>query len=582
VVNFDRSSSSLGLAVTRGSFALIASCLVTLPLTATAQEQLSLDEYFKGTGLEGQLNLQAADFEPLNATTPGSVAPGTAGTLSAPVSRSSFGFPPNANLSASATNTWPPASGVGVGGQPTPTSSLLPLSQPIGTPQFGFQQTLAAQPSPFGASTSNPAAYERSQLDPLTGLPLHMTSLGMGLGVSPAAANSGFGAGPITPGMLAGGLSQTSYAAPPSANWNAANQAPLARSDWSAFPTQQQPLSNGGVAQIGHTGPIVFAGAIEPLLPGETITNAALPTSVPLPEQVASRDLGLPELQDFGELSTEWLKELRAPSYDRTMDDLCVSRKGYVVLEHWGWHAASVAGRRDLLGITSVQGTFTLSFPQLVEGFTVRPQFGFHYLAGPQRTDVPTRLFDVMVEAGWMQEVWERTHLRVAGTAGLYTDFDQGNLTDGVRVLGVALGTYEVNEDLQLVLGAAIINLANRHVLPIAGVVYHPNDDVRLELMFPEGKLAQRIDPGRDHERWVYISGSFFGRTWNVARAGGGTDDLTYSDWRVGLGVESHLQTRAVWYLEVGASLGRQLEYESHVGDYDPDTTGYLRGGFYY
>lgn len=568
--------------MTRGSFALIASCLVTLPLTATAQEQLSLDEYFKGTGLEGQLNLQAADFEPLNAPVSGAVAPGISGALPGSTSRGNVGFGPPANLGTSSLSTMPATPGWGMPGQPASASSLPLPSAPIGTPQFGFRQPFAAQPSPLGSSSSNPANYDRSQLDPLTGLPLHMTSLGMGLGASHSAANSGLGAGPITPGMLAGGLSQTSYMAPPTMTWNVSNQAPSARSDWSAFPTQQPSLGNGGATQIGHTGPIVFAGAIEPLLPGETITNAALPTSVPLPEQVASRDTGLPDLQDFGELSTEWLKELQAQPHDRTMDDLCVSRKGYVVLEHWGWHAASVAGRRDLLGITSVQGTFTLSFPQLIEGFTVRPQFGFHYLAGPQRTDVPTRLFDVMVEAGWMQEVWERTHLRVAGTAGLYTDFDQGNLTEGVRVSGVALGTYEVNEDLQLVLGAAVINLANRRVLPIAGVVYHPHDDLRLELMFPEGKLAQRIDPGRDFERWVYLSGSFFGRTWNVARAGGGTDDLTYSDWRVGLGIESHLQTRAVWYLEVGASLGRQLEYESHVGDYDPDTTGYLRGGFYY
>ena len=303
----------------------------------------------------------------------------------------------------------------------------------------------------------------------------------------------------------------------------------------------------------------------------------------PLPEEISlPLNRETTELHDFGEVTPDLLDNLQQESRDQALEDLCVSRRGYVVLEHWGYHAAALAGRRDLLGITTVQGNFTVSFPQLVDGLTVRPQFGFHELSGPLTTDLPSQLFDVMVEGGWTQSLSDRVAVRVAGTVGLYTDFDQSHLSDAVRVSGLALGTFELNEDLQLALGAAYVNLANRKVLPIAGVVITPNDDVRLELLYPEGKVAWRVNPGRDHERWMYVSGSFFGRTWNINRSSGVNDDVTYSDWRVGFGIESHLQTRAVWYLEVGAALGRKLEYESHVGDYDPGTTGFLRGGFYY
>lgn len=529
----------------RGLFALIASCCMTLPLTATAQEQLSLDEYFKGTGLEGQINAQASDFQPINAPVPA-------------VQQSNF-VPPG----LSPRNPLPAA--------PMTNLSNRPVYQ-APAPSVGTGMPLNP-PGPLSSSTLVPSGMGRSQIDPLTGLPLEMTHFG--LGKSPRDM------GMFAPPTLDGSLGNQLLPPVPSSSWNGPTPA-IPQQNWAAFPTQQQQFNQSGIAQVGHTGPIVFAGGIEPLAPGETINAGGLPTNVPLPDQVALNEPLLPALQDFGDLSQNLLEGMKTEPYDRSMDDLCISRKGYVVLEHWGWHAAALAGRRNSFGMTNVQASFTLSFPQLVDGFMVRPQFGWHQLSGPSKTDMPAQVFDVMVEGSWRQQITDRAFVRVAGTAGLYTDFDQSNLTDGVRVSGMALGTYEVNDDLQLVLGAAVINLQNRRVLPIAGVVYHPNDDIRMELMFPEGRIAQRIDPGRDYDRWIYVSGAFFGRTWNVARSSGATENVTYSDWRVGLGIESHMQTRAVWYVELGASLGRELEYESHLGDYNPAATGYLRGGIYY
>ncbi len=560
---------------------------MTLPLNATAQEQLSLDEYFKGTGLEGQINAKASDFEPLNAPVP--AAPGIG-----PAARPGSLPPLNSNGSIPGIPTaspyqqsprFNPGQRPFVPSMPLGQNASLSANQSLGTNQ---PMSLSG---PLSSNSLGSGRYDRSQIDPLTGLPLHMTTLGpgpsgginSGLNAAPNMGAADFNSGLLPAGLFSSGIGQSaSVPQPTRSSWNGPAPGMQPRQEWAGFPTQQQPIGQSGVVQVGHTGPILFAGNIEPLAPGEVVNAGGLPTSVPLPDQVASRDSLLPELQDFGDLTTNLLEGMKGEPYDRSMEDLCISRKGYVVLEHWGWHATALAGRRNSLGMTNVQASFTLSFPQLVDGLTVRPQFGWHQLSGPSRTDMPGQVFDVMVEGAWRQRVTDRAYIRVAGTAGLYTDFDQSGLTDGVRVSGMALGTYEVSDALQLVLGAAVINLENRRVLPIAGVVFHPDDDLRMELMFPEGRIARRIDPGRDYDRWIYVAGSFFGRTWNIARSSGVTENVTYSDWRVGLGIESHLQTRAVWYLELGASLGRELEYESHVGDYDPSTTGYLRGGIYY
>lgn len=481
---------------------------------AKAQDYFSLDDYFRGTGLEGQIRDGQSAPVTANASAPAPVIPN--------------------NISA------PPR---------TPQYQALPAQSPVPL-------------SPFSSGGPVPTTPFSNVV-----LPVNQPTLQVGLTPfsMPSAATSGAMGRPASPAL------------PPPANW-------------SSFP-QQQPIPANRPANTlgGHTplGPIILDGRIEPLDSLSTSPAAVtlanhgsdLDGAESSPMQAGHEE---PILTDYGELRADWLKELQNSSDDRYLDDLCISRKGYVVLEHWGYHAAGVAGRGDLLGISTAQASFTLSFPQLIDGFTIRPQVGFHALSGPRRVDMPGNMMDVMVEGGWRQQIGSRAHLRLAATVGSYTDFNQSNLSDSVRVSGLAIGSYEASEDLQYVLGAAYINLHDYPVLPVAGVVYHPHDNLRMDLIFPESKISWRVDPGRDHERWVYFSSSFFGRTWHVQRRSKPSEDVTYSDWRLGLGMESHLQTRAVWYLELGAALGRRLDYESVLDGYSPGPTGYLRGGFYY
>ncbi len=487
---------------------------------ATAQEQLSLDEYFRGTGIE--LNAATRDVAQ-----------------------------PMPQLPAS-----PPAPTANTFARPAPTLPLRPL--PPAQPQR--------------------AKVDLSQIDPLTGLPNHLTSRGA---ASPSFSDNGRDAVPFPDAVLraSGTVGVPALGAPPAPTMT----------PWPNVMTPPQAFIPPPAVRVAQ-GPIILEGRIEPLdmslvppLPSSVdrlATNEFEGVYAPPPREVAER------VEDFQIASSQghdpdWIGEITNPPNDRCMNDLCISRKGFVALDHWGWHASALAGRRDSLGITSASGNMTVGFPKL-ENLTVRPSFGFHALSGPQRTDLPGVLHDLQIEAGWRQQLHERLSLRVAATTGLYSDFDQSSLSGAVRVSGLALLAFEATEDLQLVLGAAYLNLETRSALPIVGVVYHPDDDTRLELLFPEAKLARRISQTDACDRWAYLGTQFFGRTWHIGRSSGLEEDVTYTDWRLSLGLETKLVNHLAWYVEVGAAFNRELTYESHIGDYDPDTTGFLRGGIYY
>ena len=526
--------------------ALLACLSLTLLAHAfhvSAQEQLSLDEYFRGTGID------------LNA---------------APRSVDQPIMPP-----------------------PTSPSRLLPAppASTLARPAESFPTR--SQPQPQPQPQPQRPKLDLSQIDPLTGLPRHMTSLGMAPTSTTSAAlpETSFAA-PFTTGTsrrpvsLGDPFLRTSgaIAAPPVV----ASPTP-AISPWPTLITAPQAFVPPPAVRVAQ-GPIILEGRIEPIdvsvvppLPNSIdrfASNGFVDVTAPEPREIFGHEHDRP-VATAAERDPDWISEVTNPPYDRSMDDLCISRKGFVALDHWGLHASYLAGKGDDLGIASVSGNMTFGFPQW-DNFTVRPSFGYHALSGPQSTDLPSSLHDLQIEAGWRQTVNERLNLRVAVTTGLYSGFEQSSLSGAVRVSGLALMAYEASPDLQLVLGAAYLNLETISALPIVGIVYHPDDDTRLELLFPEAKLAWRVSQTEAQDRWAYLGTQFFGRTWHIGRATGREEDVTYTDWRVALGLETKLVHHLSWYVELGGAFNRELTYESHVGDYDPGTTGFLRGGIYY
>jgi hypothetical protein len=160
--------------------------------------------------------------------------------------------------------------------------------------------------------------------------------------------------------------------------------------------------------------------------------------------------------------------------------------------------------------------------------------------------------------------------------------FDSG---EAFRITGGGAGVWRPNDRWKWVLGATYVNRANTQILPVAGLIYTPNDDAEYRLVFPAPKISWRLPwtdvPGLD-ERWFYVAGEFGGGAWAVERTDGSADRLDITDWRVYLGLERKIVGGLSRRIELGYVFGRTLEYESDGRQVHLDDTLMLRAGITY
>ena len=153
-------------------------------------------------------------------------------------------------------------------------------------------------------------------------------------------------------------------------------------------------------------------------------------------------------------------------------------------------------------------------------------------------------------------------------------------------ITGHGIAAWTCSPTITLVLGADYLDRTDVPLLPVAGLVWKPNDDAKFELVFPQPKISHRVywngvrNPGV--EDWVYIGGELGGGTWAIQRADGASDVLNYRDLRAFLGIErkafGHISPR----FEVGYVFYRKLELDQAQTDFVPTNTLMVRGALAY
>ncbi len=247
-----------------------------------------------------------------------------------------------------------------------------------------------------------------------------------------------------------------------------------------------------------------------------------------------------------------------------------------------GWKSAKasltgVFGTGDSLGFYTLDVRGTLESGRL-PGVFVTPQFGVHFVAGPDSTDLPSQLYDGTVDLSLYRPIGDAWLLNFAVTPGVFTDGD--NLSsDAFRLLGRLMGYYTYSPTCQWALGIVYLGREDLPVLPAFGVVLTPREDLRFELMFPKPRLAWRQYASPVYEQWVYVTGELGGQSWAIERNNGAEDVATYRDLRFVLGWERKRTSGRSLYVEGGYVFGRELEYDSNVGKLSPDDTAFLRVG---
>ena len=242
--------------------------------------------------------------------------------------------------------------------------------------------------------------------------------------------------------------------------------------------------------------------------------------------------------------------------------------------------------RNNGFGINNLDLRTVLAFPfpSRESPLIVTPGFGVRYLDGPTGVDLPPRIYDAYVQFRWMRQFTPRFGFDAAVTPGVYSDFQKSS-DQSLRIFGHVAGVYTWTATTKFMVGAAYLDRTDIRAIPLGGLIWTPNDDVRFELTFPRPKISRRFYWGgaccQDVQDWLYLAGEMGGNTWTIEQAG--TEDLfTYRDFRVMLGLERKAVEGLDAQFEIGYVFGRKLEFESGAPDVEPRSTVMLRGGLTY
>jgi hypothetical protein len=238
----------------------------------------------------------------------------------------------------------------------------------------------------------------------------------------------------------------------------------------------------------------------------------------------------------------------------------------------------ATGGGRDALGMaeSNVEAEFVL--PSLIpESFvTVTPGFGVHRFDCPGGYDVPDDVYDASVGFGLRGRRSERLSYQFNVAVGSYSDFDNSS-GDQVRVRGYGSALWKWTPKVDLMFGVAYVDLEGWPVLPLGGLVVRPDDAQTWNLTFPRMNYSRRLGNtgaiGRATEYWGSVGLEMGGGRWLVRTRNDTTDDLTYRDWRLVLGLEQKTLDAYDLNFDVGYVFARRIEYDDDHESFAPDDT---------
>jgi hypothetical protein len=235
---------------------------------------------------------------------------------------------------------------------------------------------------------------------------------------------------------------------------------------------------------------------------------------------------------------------------------------------------------------------FAVPFPTRTWPLLISPGFIAHWLDGPAGVDLPPRVYEAYTEFRWLPRLTPRLRADAAIMPTYNSDFRASR--DALRITGYGAGIWQFMPRMKLVLGASYLDRRDVAVLPIAGISWTPNDDWKLDLVFPKPKIARRIGQqgtlcptaggpcGPEIEYWLYVSGELGGGIWAFEHTDGAEDVFSYRDYRVMLGIERKVFFGLDSRLEVGYVFNRRIEFQNGLPDVGPGDTVMVRGAVTY
>ena len=130
---------------------------------------------------------------------------------------------------------------------------------------------------------------------------------------------------------------------------------------------------------------------------------------------------------------------------------------------------------------------------------------------------MPAETFDAYLDLAWNPQLNDRFGGELSIRTGIYSDFRAFD-EDSIRLTGRALAVMTFSPATKIKFGIWYLNLVHNKLLPVGGVVWSPNPDVRFDILFPNPKFTERLPTVGATEWWWYFSGNYGGDAWTIKR----------------------------------------------------------------
>jgi hypothetical protein len=217
----------------------------------------------------------------------------------------------------------------------------------------------------------------------------------------------------------------------------------------------------------------------------------------------------------------------------------------------------------------------------------ITPSYELHFLNRPYNIFLPPRLHDAAIDFHIFRVYDNHWIADFAVTPGIFSDDHSFDSSEALRINGRAIGVYAPTIDLKYALGVTYLDGGWSKVVPVAGVIWTPTDDVEYQLLFPTPRVSWRLNglsaaPGSD-ERWVYVGLEYGNSAWAFEQPDGTPDVLASRDYRLVFGAERRVAGGVSHRIEIGYVFNRDIKVASISGDdISLDDTLLLRAGISY
>jgi len=187
--------------------------------------------------------------------------------------------------------------------------------------------------------------------------------------------------------------------------------------------------------------------------------------------------------------------------------------------------------------------------------FYVAPAGSLVWWNGPKEPSMPPNAFGAFLDFGVQPKFNDVFRLNAWGRFGVFSDFVKVT-SDALRYQARLEGMFNYSPQLEIQAGVVYLGRSRVKMLPTAGIVWTPDENWVLRLVFPNPKISRKLWTGQQAEWWGYVHMDYGGGSWDIDARSGLTD---YNDIRLGVGAEFAAPSRMGGYFEFGGSFEREL-----------------------